>query len=211
MAGHKKRWSAPLAALIGGSVYLLFFWPLRDPRPAVPAVHGALAIREAKIWFMPQPATAAEAPRIEERNIARGADLLGGTVARHMAMIPTLKMFATTVTANPAYLEPIYSEVRQFHALGGELLFGTDVGYLTDYRTEDEFRALTQCGLNARDILRMLTTAPARRFGVAGQKGSIAPGKLADPVVLSRDPERDISALARVRFTVRNGRLVYGQ
>ena len=234
------------------------------------------------IWFMPQPATAAEAARIEERNIARGADLLklftgsyvergrvlpmpeaiaraaagvahrhgqlvyshpsdlagtrvaigsgvdvlahapdstegvdaallGSMVARHMAMIPTLKMFATTVTTNPAYLEPIYAEVRQFHALGGELLFGTDAGYMTDYRTEDEFRALAQCGLNARDILRMLTTAPSQRFGVAGQKGSIAPGKLADLVVLDNDPDLDITAFARVRFTVRNGRVVYAR
>jgi imidazolonepropionase-like amidohydrolase len=55
----------------------------------------------------------------------------------------------------------------------------------------------------------MLTTAPAGRFGAAGRKGSIAPGKLADLVVLDSDPERDITALARVRFTVRNGRLVY--
>jgi imidazolonepropionase-like amidohydrolase len=234
------------------------------------------------IWFIPQPATAAEAARVEQRNIARGADLLklftgsyiqrgrvlpmpeaiaraaagvahrhgqpvyshpsdlagtkvavasgvdvlahapdsadgidaellGAMVARHMAMIPTLKMFATTVTTNPAYLQPIYAEVRRFHALQGDLLFGTDVGYMTDYRTEDEFRALAQCGLSARDILRMLTTAPSQRFGVAGQKGSIAPGKLADLVVLSGDPERDITAFARVRFTVRNGRLVYGQ
>jgi imidazolonepropionase-like amidohydrolase len=139
------------------------------------------------------------------------AALLGSMVARHMAMIPTLKMFATTVTTDPAYLEPIYAEVRQFHALGGELLFGTDAGYMTDYRTEDEFRALAQCGLNARDILRMLTTAPSQRFGVAGQKGSIAPGKLADLVVLDNDPDLDITAFARVRFTVRNGRVVYAR
>jgi imidazolonepropionase-like amidohydrolase len=234
------------------------------------------------VWSMPQPATAEEATRIEERNIANGADLLklftgsyvqrgkvlpmpetiaraaaevahrhgqlvyshpsdlagtkvainsgvdvlahapdttegidagllGSMVGRHMAMVPTLKMFATTVTTNPAYLRPVYAEVRQFHALGGELLFGTDVGYMTDYSTEDEFRALAQCGLNARDILRMLTTAPARRFGAGGQKGSIAPGKLADLVVLDNDPEREITAFAHVRFTVRNGRLVYAQ
>ena len=49
-----------------------------------------------------------------------------------MAMIPTLKMFATTVTTNPAYLQPIYDEVRTFHALGGQLMFGTDVGYMTE-------------------------------------------------------------------------------
>jgi hypothetical protein len=34
--------------------------------------------------------------------------LLGRVVVRHMAMIPTLKMFATTVTTNPAYLKPIF-------------------------------------------------------------------------------------------------------
>jgi imidazolonepropionase-like amidohydrolase len=34
---------------------------------------------------------------------------------------------------------------------------------------------------------------------------------LADLVVLDGDPEREIAAFARVRFTVRNGRLVYAQ
>lgn len=65
------------------------------------------------------------------------APLLGSMVSRHMAMIPTLKMFATTVTTKPEYLLPIYAEVRQFHELGGTLMFGTDVGYMTGYRTED--------------------------------------------------------------------------
>jgi hypothetical protein len=38
---------------MGGGAYLLFFWPLRDPHPAVPAVHGALAIRDARIYASP--------------------------------------------------------------------------------------------------------------------------------------------------------------
>jgi imidazolonepropionase-like amidohydrolase len=232
------------------------------------------------LWALAKPSSAAEAARIEERNIAQGADLLklftgsiiepgkvlpmpveiakaaadvahahgqmvyshasdlagtrvaiesgvdvlahapsspagidaallGSMIARHMAMIPTLKMFATTVTAKSAFIDPIHAVVRQFHALGGELLFGTDVGYMTDYTTEDEFRALADCGLNARDILRMLTTAPARRFGVAGKKGTLAPGMAADLVVLDSDPESDVTAFARVRIAIRNGRVVY--
>ena len=47
-----------------------------------------------------------------------------------MAMIPTLKMFTTTVTKDPHYMDPICAEVQQFHQLGGTLLFGTDVGYM---------------------------------------------------------------------------------
>ncbi len=234
------------------------------------------------LWSMPQPATPAEAARVEERNIREGADLLklftgsyirrgeilpmpvniaheaadvahrhgqlvyshpsnaagievaiesgvdvlahapdttagvdvalvARIVARRMAMIPTLRMFATTVTRQSSYLRPIYSVVREFNLRGGELLFGTDVGYMTDYDTTEEFRALAACGLNAAGVLRMLTTAPAGRFGVAGEKGVIAPGKLADVVVLDDDPERDLTAFARVRYTIRGGRLLYAR
>jgi imidazolonepropionase-like amidohydrolase len=90
-------------------------------------------------------------------------------------------------------------------------LFGTDVGYMTDYSTEDEFPALAECGFNARDILRMLTIAPAERFGVADKKGTVEHGKRADLTVLDQDPDRDITAFARVRFAIRNGRLLYAR
>ena len=130
-------------------------------------------------------------------------------VHQNMAMIPTLKMFATTVTKDPAYLDPIYAEVRQFHALGGQLIFGTDVGYMTDYTTQGEFEALTKCGLSPMDILAMLTTNPASRFGVSNIKGTVTPGKLADLTILDADPSQDPLAFAKVRMTIRSGRVIY--
>lgn len=136
--------------------------------------------------------------------------VLGKMAARRMAMAPTLKMFGATVTKKSAYLEPIYWEVKRFHELGGELLFGTDGGYMTDYGTEDEFFGLTRCGLTWRDILRMLTTAPAGRFGVAGERGTVSAGKVADLVVLDGDPAVDVGAFARVGCTVRRGTVVWG-
>jgi imidazolonepropionase-like amidohydrolase len=137
------------------------------------------------------------------------AKLLQAIVDRHMAMVPTLKMFGTTVTKDPHYLDPIYAEVRQFHADGGQLVFGTDVGYMNDYTTEDEFNALRLSGLNAMDILRMLTTAPAERLGVSDRKGTIATGKLADLVVLSADPASDVANFSKVQAVVRSGRVIY--
>ncbi len=130
-------------------------------------------------------------------------------VHQNMAMIPTLKMFATTVTKNPAYLDPIYAEVRQFHSLGGQLIFGTDVGYMTDYTTQDQFEALTKCGLSPMDILAMLTTSPASRFGVSSVKGTVTPGKLADLTILDADPSQDPLAFSKVRMTLRSGRVIY--
>lgn len=135
--------------------------------------------------------------------------LLATMVHQNMAMIPTLKMFATTVTKNPAYLNPIYAEVRQFHELGGSLIFGTDVGYMRDYTTEDEFAALSKCGLSAMDILATLTTAPASRFGVSNAKGTVTAGKLADLTVLDADPNQELAAFSKVRMTIRSGRVIY--
>jgi imidazolonepropionase-like amidohydrolase len=134
---------------------------------------------------------------------------LKSIVDRHRAMVPTLKMFATTASTDPAYLQPIYAVVRQFHALGGDFLFGTDVGYMKDYSTDDEFKALAESGLNYRDMLRMLTVAPAARFGVTALKGTVTPGKLADLVVLDGDPATDIGVFSRVHYTIRAGRLIY--
>jgi imidazolonepropionase-like amidohydrolase len=135
--------------------------------------------------------------------------LFATMVHQNMAMIPTLKMFATTVTTDPSYLDPIYAEVRQFHELGGQLIFGTDVGYMRDYTTQDEFEALGECGLSPMDILAMLTTNPASRFGVSNSKGTVTKGKLADLSILSADPVQDPTAFSKVSMTIRSGRVIY--
>jgi imidazolonepropionase-like amidohydrolase len=135
--------------------------------------------------------------------------LFATMVHNNMAMTPTLKMFATTVTTSTEYLDPIYAEVRQFHELGGTLLFGTDVGYMTDYSTEGEFEALGKCGLSSTDVLAMLTTNPSARMGASNQKGTVTVGKLADLTVLDADPATDLTNFSRVSMTIRSGKVVY--
>ena len=126
-----------------------------------------------------------------------------------MGLTPTLKMFETTVSADPAYLNPMYEQVREFHQAGGKLLFGTDVGYMTDYSTEGEFTALGKSGLGWQDVLAMLTTNPAARFHVAAEKGTIEPGKLADLTVLSADPAQQLTNFSQVKMTIRSGRILW--
>jgi len=137
--------------------------------------------------------------------------LLKEMVDRRMAMIPTLKMFSSTVSPDPAYLDPIYEVVRTFRALGGQLLFGTDVGYMRDYATDGEFRGLERSGVDSRGILRMLTSAPAERFGVGSETGSVTVGARGDLVVLDGDPMEDPGAFARVRVTIRSGRVLHAR
>ena len=137
------------------------------------------------------------------------ANLLKRAIDKNMAMIPTLKMFTTTVTSDPKYMDPMRAEVNQFHQLGGTLIFGTDVGYMTDYTTDREFVELGTSGLDWKTVLAMLTTNPAARMGVADSKGTIAPGKLADLTILSADPASALTNFSRVQAVVRSGRVVW--
>ncbi len=131
--------------------------------------------------------------------------LLQQLVARHMAMIPTLKLFS-----GDADIASIRSEVFRFHRLGGVLLFGTDTGFLTDYDVGEEYRQLSLAGLGFRQILTMLTTAPAERFGVADHQGRVAPGMDADLTILSVDPATgDPLAFTQVEYTIRAGHIIF--
>jgi imidazolonepropionase-like amidohydrolase len=101
------------------------------------------------------------------------------------------------------------AELRAFSQAGGEVLFGTDVGYTDHFDTALEFTLMARASLSFKQILASLTTAPARRFGVSDRKGRVVRGMDADLVVLDGDPAKDITALSRVRLVIRAGKIVY--
>jgi imidazolonepropionase-like amidohydrolase len=142
--------------------------------------------------------------------------LPGMMIERGMALVPTLKLFPSELRKlglPPAVSEIVLgiaqAQLRAFAEAGGQVLFGTDIGYLPDYDPTDEYVFMQQAGLSYARILAALTTAPAERFGAATRAGRLARGLAADIVVVDGDPERDIRALAKVRYTLRAGRILY--
>lgn len=135
------------------------------------------------------------------------APLLRRAAQTGVVLVPTFQMFARTVTDDPSYLDPIVEAARVFLDAGGRMMFGTDVGYMADPTVDDELAYLRRCGLDGVDVLRMLTTTPAEVFGVAG--GRIEAGLPGDLTVLDGDPLADVTAFARVRQTIRGGRVVW--
>ena len=132
----------------------------------------------------------------------------------HVAIIPTLKLWRYELRHERMTIRDqfVASSVAQLHAwLGanGEILFGTDVGYMNDYDTSDEYSLMAEAGMNARQILASLTTAPASRFGDEAHTGRLMPGAAADLVVLRDDPTKNVRAFANVRYTIRNGVVIY--
>ena len=99
--------------------------------------------------------------------------------------------------------------MRSVAAVGGQLLFGTDAGYMQDFDPSGEYRFLAEAGLSFPQILAMLTTAPAERFGAAARSGRIEVGLAADLVAVEGNPETDVTVLARVRYALGGGALLY--
>ena len=70
-----------------------------------------------------------------------------------------------------------------------------------------ELWAIQSGGLSEHDALRVATALGAEAIGLDADLGSIAPGKLADLVVLDADPRDDIRNTNRIRYVMKNGRL----
>jgi imidazolonepropionase-like amidohydrolase len=123
-----------------------------------------------------------------------------------MALVPTLTLLVGPDDHNnPA----VVAEVRDYARSGGQILFGTDVGYRSDYSTSREYELMARAGLRWREILASLTTTPAERLGAASRRGRVKDGMDGDLVVLGADPARDVRAFADVRHTVRGGQVVF--
>ena len=71
----------------------------------------------------------------------------------------------------------------------------------------DEFALLGgPAGMKPGDVLRAATLTGARAAGQEKDMGSIAPGKLANMVVLSANPLADVRNLRSIVMTVKRGR-----
>jgi imidazolonepropionase-like amidohydrolase len=145
-----------------------------------------------------------------------GPALVARMKAAHIALVPTLTLWRFELARDNAPQPDIdafqkrgTAQLREYFEAGGPILFGTDVGYMTDFDTLEEFQKMAEAGMGFRDILASLTTAPAAQRGLAERSGRIAVDLAADLVALDTDPAASVGAFARVRYTIRGGRIIF--
>jgi imidazolonepropionase-like amidohydrolase len=131
--------------------------------------------------------------------------MLRRMIAQHMTIIPTLKLFSRDDDiANIRGLD------YRFHQLGGRLVYGTDTGFLPDYDQSEEFRQLMLAGFGFREVLAMLTTAPAELFHLSQREGKVMPGMRGDLTILSEDPASGHpDAFTKIKYTIRGGNVIW--
>jgi imidazolonepropionase-like amidohydrolase len=144
------------------------------------------------------------------------AALLEQMLAKDMGVVPTLMLFPYELERAKlpprvveAATDDAIGQVKAYSDVGGQILFGTDVGYMSDYDPTEEYRLMARA-LTPMQILASLTTAPAARWKEQDSRGRVQAGMAADLVVLEADLAADAASFAKVRCTIRGGNLIYG-
>jgi imidazolonepropionase-like amidohydrolase len=137
-------------------------------------------------------------------------------LSAHMALIPTLTLWDVeaqrqhlTPERTQEFIKSTVGRLRAYNSAGGQILFGTDVGYIYQFDTSEEYTLMQRAGMTFPEVLASLTTNPATRFGFSARSGRIAPNFDADLTVFTADPAFDITAFARIRYTIRAGKIIY--
>ncbi|HKW89214.1 MAG TPA: amidohydrolase family protein [Candidatus Acidoferrales bacterium] len=92
---------------------------------------------------------------------------------------------------------------------GGNITVGSH-GQLQGIGYDWELWALSSGGMSNMNVLRAATIQGARALGLEQDLGSIEPGKLADMVILAKDPLADIHNTNMVKYVMKNGELFDG-
>jgi len=92
---------------------------------------------------------------------------------------------------------------------GVKIAFGTDVGgFSWSEPIAQEFAREVEFGMTPMQAIQSATTRAAELLDMVGEIGVIAPGAYADLMAVNGDPLLDVSALERVGFVMKDGRVI---
>jgi len=107
-----------------------------------------------------------------------------------------------------AYHEALPAMLRLLKALhdaGITIIPGTDS--LAGYGLHHELELYVRAGIPPAEVLRLATLSSAQVIGVNGERGIIAPGKLADLILIDGDPSAQIADINKVTLVMKGGRI----
>ena len=97
---------------------------------------------------------------------------------------------------------------RAIHTPGLKVVFGTDAVAGAHGRNAEELVCRVQAGGQSPiDAITSATSLSAESLRMGDQIGSIAPGMQADLIAVAGDPTKDITALRRVMFVMKGGKV----
>ena len=107
-----------------------------------------------------------------------------------------------------AYRDAFPAMLRLLTAIydaGVTMIPGTDA--LAGYTLHHELELYARAGITPAEVLRMATWTPALVMGVDKDRGVIAPGKLADMILVDGDPTKNIRDINNITTVIKGGKV----
>lgn len=106
--------------------------------------------------------------------------------------------------------------LRRAHEMGVPIAMGTDAATPYNFHGENamELEYMSQAGLSAMDCIVASTKNAARALGWENKLGTLQAGKLADLIVVNKDPLKDLKSLAdrkNIQHVMQGGKFVTRQ
>ena len=154
---------------------------------------------ESGIWISPTLQAWTGYPRIVELRAKRGSDTISNDEITELQQLETRA--ETRLDVMRRMLD---------YDLRDRIVPGTDSGVanLAFGHLDYDLQLLVQVGFTPAEALISATRISAEAIGMAGEIGTIAPGKIADLVAFDGDPTTDIDAFSRVTAVFQAGQRV---
>jgi imidazolonepropionase-like amidohydrolase len=126
-------------------------------------------------------------------------------VMRQLTSSPDIPAFALEKAKQ--VVEPHFNMLKEAVHIGVKIATGTDCGSpLTPPAYYfDELAIMHEAGMSPMDVIQASTSVAAECLGVEDQIGSISSGKLADLLIVDKNPLEDLSHLRADKQIMKNG------
>jgi imidazolonepropionase-like amidohydrolase len=148
----------------------------------------------------------AEAKRGDPEIVRALASLNSGSLPRRLFPHDVSRLIAQHYL--PRRAPAMAANLRKAQAAGITVVMGTDagnIGTLHGPAFHREMAMMLQAGLTPIQVLQSATVNGAKALGMEKELGTLAPGKLADLLILNADPLVDLANLAALHRVIKNG------